>query len=91
MPGVATPSALSTLPPKRPWSDSTRPIAATSGQDRWQSGSASAITASARLYAAIAAAGMPFADAEDGSLGSSSAGWLPLELIVGNVVSAGEV
>ena len=47
--------------------------------------------ASARLYAAIAAAGMPFADAEDGSFGLSSAGWLPLELIAGNVVSDGEV
>ncbi len=32
MPGVATPSELSTLPPNRPWSDSTRPIAATSAQ-----------------------------------------------------------
>jgi hypothetical protein len=34
MPGTATPSEFSALPPKRPWLDSTRPIAATSVHGR---------------------------------------------------------
>ena len=38
MPGWATPWASSELPSVRPWSDSTRPIAAISCQGRWQLG-----------------------------------------------------
>ena len=44
MPGCETPSASRALPPKRPWLDSTRPIAAISCQVRWQDLSAALIT-----------------------------------------------
>src|SRR6478735_7187276 len=63
MPGCATPWASRVLPLVRPWSDSTRPIAATSCHERWQAASAELMTVSARWYAASAAAGMPEAEA----------------------------
>src|SRR4051794_24316287 len=63
MPGWATPSASRLLPLVRPWSDSTRPIAAISCQERWQLLSAELMTVSARWYAASAAAGMPEVEA----------------------------
>ncbi len=51
------PSA-STRPPEA-WSDSIRPIPASTHQDRWQEGSAAASRASAFLYAARTVTGMP--------------------------------
>src|SRR3954463_6078044 len=63
MPGRAMPWESRVLPLVRPWSDSTRPIAAISCQERWQLLSAALITVSARWYAASAAAGMPDVDA----------------------------
>ena len=63
IPGVATPSAFSVLPLARPWLDSTRPIAATSCQDRLQVLSAALMTVSARWYAERAAEGMPLVEA----------------------------
>jgi hypothetical protein len=48
MPGVATPSSSRELPPMRPWSDSTRPIAAISSHRRWQEASAALLSVSAR-------------------------------------------
>ena len=48
MPGSATPSSVRVLPLARPWSDSTRPIAATSCHGRLQEGSAELMTVSAR-------------------------------------------
>ncbi len=46
--GVETPSASREVPPKRPWLDSTRPIAAISCQLRLQDSSAELMTVSAR-------------------------------------------
>src|SRR4051812_46130140 len=63
MPGRATPLSSRLLPLVRPWSDSTRPIAATSCQGRWQVLSAELMTVSARWYAASAADGMPEVEA----------------------------
>ena len=48
MPGSATPSSLSELPPKRPWSDSTLPMAAISCQGISHDLSAELMTVSAR-------------------------------------------
>ena len=45
--GRETPSDPSWEPPKRPWFDSTRPMAASSVQEIWQLGSVFAITFSA--------------------------------------------
>src|SRR3954452_19890133 len=68
MPGRAMPLESRLLPLVRPWSDSTRPIAATSCQERWQLLSAALITVSARWYAASAAAGMPEVEAVEMTL-----------------------
>ena len=68
MPGSAMPLSVSTLPFARPWSDSTRPIAATSCHGMWQPWSAASITVAARWYAASATAGMPLAEAVDDHL-----------------------
>ena len=57
------PPSVSELPFARPWSDSTRPIAATSCHGRWQLRSAALITVAARAYAVSATAGIPLADA----------------------------
>jgi hypothetical protein len=54
--GVERPSACSTAPAKRPWLDSTRPMAATNGQARWH---AAGLAAAAWVYASSAADGMP--------------------------------
>src|SRR4051812_11042475 len=56
--GVDVPSVCSTDPENWPWLDSTRPIAATSDQLRWQP---AGLAAAARRYAASAVAGMPSA------------------------------
>jgi len=45
--GWATPAEFSWLPPKRPWSLSTRPMAASSAQSMWQLGSAELIKVAA--------------------------------------------
>src|SRR6476646_2460455 len=63
MPGRAMPLASRWLPLVRPWSDSTRPIAATSCRGRLHVLSAALMTVSARWYAASAAEGMPEVDA----------------------------
>jgi hypothetical protein len=47
MPGWATPAESSWLPPNRAWLLSTRPMAPTSGQSRWQEGSAALISLAA--------------------------------------------
>ena len=56
--GLATPLPLRVEPACRPWSDSTRPRAATSSHRSPQSGSAVARTEAARWYAASARLGM---------------------------------
>ncbi len=57
--GEETPFEPTTAPPKRPWSDSTRPIPASNSQSRLQDGSRRASVAAASRYALSAAAGMP--------------------------------
>src|SRR5882757_9005884 len=59
--GSDVPSGYRTAPPKRPWFDSTRPIAASSGHWMPQLGSADASRAAARRYALSAMLGMPLA------------------------------
>jgi hypothetical protein len=56
--GIERPSACRTAPAKRPWLDSTRPMAATRGQLMWH---AAGLAWAARTYASSAAAGIPAA------------------------------
>src|SRR3954468_5121940 len=63
MPGRLTPLSSRVLPPYLPWFDSTRAIAPTRVQSRWQLLSAVSMTWAARWDAESAAAGMPFVDA----------------------------
>ena len=60
--GVDRPSARSTEPAKRPWLDSTRPMAAISGHVMWHD---AWLPAAARTYASRATAGMPLAASGD--------------------------
>ena len=55
--GRGRPSVPSTEPPYRPWSDSTRPMPASSVQGIWQAGWVRAIVRAAVLYARSAADG----------------------------------
>src|SRR4051812_37548296 len=60
--GVDRPSARSTEPAKRPWLDSTRPMAAIRGHVMWHD---AWLAAAARTYASRATDGMPLAASGD--------------------------